>query len=170
MVDIATPQVEPTNNDRLQRVGINDLKREIALTRSPLVVTSGGKPLGIIYPYDPKLDKQVQTQVTKYKAGDVTYAKYKEEMLAAAMEALMERQVLVKPSDIIASENLEEVKKKNKIDGQRLLLEGAKFWAGRHDTQLCIKCGHQMIPEALAEEDPTILEGEISNGYQLPTN
>ena len=119
MVDIATPQVEPTNNDRLQRVGINDLKREIALTRSPLVVTSGGKPLGIIYPYDPKMDKQVQTQVTKYKAGDVTYAKYKEEMLAAAMEALMERQVLVKPSDIIASENLEEVKKKNKIDGQR---------------------------------------------------
>lgn len=162
MGQIAVPEVQP-QGDKLRRVGINDLKRELALTREPLVVTSGGKPVGIIYPYDPKMDKQIKEDVQRYKAGEVSYAQYTAEMMAAGMEALANRLVLVRPSDIVAMESLEEKKRSNKFN-ESMALMSFKMWAGRHKIHSCSNCGHEMLPADVYESEILNQGDNLSNG------
>ena len=169
-MDIATPDVQAANG-RLRRIPLSELKKELTLTKEPLVVMSANKPIGIVYPYSKELDQNVGSEMNKYKAGEVTYDQYIKEMIAQGMQALEERRILIRPTDIIMAENLEETKRKNRMDGMKFIFEAAQFWGRRHESQLCTKCGGELIPKTLTEAedfDFPIPEGQLIDGPTTP--
>lgn len=122
------------------------------------------KKLGIILPYSTELEKQATESLgIMLKEGkSIKYEAYKERMMTTAYEQLQEGKIKVKPGDVIAAENLEETKKKNKMLGHMLLNDAVAHWANRSSWHFCPNCGHMMRPEAMRGMDSSE-EGEIIN-------
>lgn len=107
----------------------------------PIVIMSHKKPLAVLSPFT-----EEEQLYRSMKTGEITYDQYKRKMLGIGYQNLVDQKVLVKPSDVIASEKLENEKLKTRIEASEFLMDAVKFWSDRHSWHLCEHCGHMMKP------------------------
>lgn len=145
------------SQSQFKRVSFYELKRELALTKEPIILMSstGTKktPIAVVYPYDEKMEKKMIETTEAFKDKEYSYDEYRKKMLITGLEQLQAGDIMVRPGDIIASESLEEKKKMNKMLAVDLLLHSAHIWAARAEWQICTNCGHMMLPQSVAESE-----------------
>jgi hypothetical protein len=160
---------------KLQRTSISELNKRMLLRSEPMVVVDSSNLKGkyIVFPYSEALEKNAVAAAKAYIKGEVSWDEYRKMLLIKGLEQLQNERVLVRPSSVIGAENVEELKKKNKLMATELLLEAAKFYAGAGEWHLCPNCGHQMLPASIAKE--RAVKGEIkgeeeTNGEHIQTS
>lgn len=116
----------------------------------PIVILNHRKAVAVLSPFT-----EEEELYRSMKAGEITYDDYRRKMLGVGYSDLVKRKVLVKPSDIVAAEKLEEDKKVNRIEAAEFLLDAARYWAGRSQWQICPNCSHMMLPRSVYEERKT---------------
>ena len=131
-----------------------NLSSYIKKLNKPITILVHKKPVAILAPFT-----EEESLYRTMEAGDVSYDEYRKRLLEIGFEQLQARRVSVNPNAVIASENLEETKKGNRIAAAGFLLDAAKFWAGHHERHICSKCGHRMLPESVYNELKT--KGEL---------
>lgn len=114
----------------------------------PIVIKNHNKPVAILMPFT-----EDELLYRKMKSGEIDYDTYRRKLLAIGYQDLVDRKVMVRPSDVITSEKVETEKLKTRLEASDFLLEAAKYWAGHNKWYLCGNCGHLMKP---VEEDKPV--------------
>ncbi len=120
----------------------------------PIVILNHKRAVAVLSPFS-----EEENLYRSMKSGEISYDNYRCKMLGIGYQNLVDRKVLVKPSDIVASEKLEEDKKTNRIEAAEFMLDAARYWAGRSQWQICPNCCHMMLPQDIYEERKT--SGEL---------
>lgn len=136
---------------RLERVAASYVNEIVQTLIKPVVITfkQGKKNVdtAILMPHTPRAEQAVWNATKEFKAANVSYEEYVKKMMEKGLEQLHYNEVDVLPSHVIAKENLEEIKKQNKLAASGFMLLAWKMMAGHNKAHLCENCGHLMIPQ-----------------------